>query len=185
MKILATVIVLFLFSSCASVQQSLTIAIPNTPRTIVGRDGKVEQDRGDGLTFRPDLTRVWIENQAGPDYVPRVWLLRGGKRILLVGVTKKGPPQVLDWQIQEFSLPPGINQIIVERGRYIEGKWQMIAPEFLTFKVAKLRRGWGGWYGGGWGVDNNRDCLVIIRQNCSFIYEGGRTGWYGHGRWGW
>lgn len=165
-------------------QESPTIMIPNTPRMVV-KDGKAQQAETQEESFsRPNLTKGCIENQAFP-YVPRVWLLNGSKRVLLVGQTKKGPPQVLDFQILEFSLPPGLNQVFIERWRDLGGEWQMLPPEFLTFQVAKPRRGWGDYNGSGYYDNNHYDWQIVIRQNRSFVYEGGRTGWYGHGRWGW
>ena len=167
-----------LFCGCIH-QAPPTIAIPQTPRVVIKEVPAIKNQQTAEESFsRPNLTRGYIENQAFP-YVPRVWLIRGGKKILLVGQTEKGPPQVLDWQILEFDLPPDINHIIVERWRYLSPQigWQMLPPESCKLQVAKPRRG-GYW-------DNNQyDWQIIIRQDRSYIYEGGQTGW-GHGRRGW
>jgi len=172
-------------------QESPTIMIPNTPRVLIKEipDGEKPPKKMENKESfsRPDLTQGCIKNQAWP-YVPRVWLIIGGKKILLLGETTEGRPQVLDWQISEYSLPLGMRQLIVERWRYLpnQGGWQMVGtPEFLTFEVAKTKRGWGDYNGSGYYGNNHYDWQVIIRQNRSFIYEGGRTNWYGHGRRGW
>jgi len=172
-------------------QESPTIAIPTTPRVLIKEipaGGKVPKRMENKESFsRPDLTLGCIENQAFP-YVPRVWLLAGGQKILLVGETTEGPPQVLDWQIMEFSLPPGKRQIFIERWRYLpnQGGWEMVGtPEFREFQVAKPRRGWGDYNGSGYYGNNHYDWQIVIRQNRSYIYEGGRTNFYGHGRRGW
>ena len=172
-------------------QQSPTIVIPNTPRVLIkdiptGEKVPIKMKNEESFS-RPNLTSGYVENQAFP-YVPRVWLLSGGKKFLLVGETTEGRPRVLDWQIFEFSLPPGVNQIVVERWRLLpnQGGWQIVGSleESLTFEVAKPRRGWGG-YGSGYYGNNHYDWQIIIRQNRSFVREGGRTGWFGHGRRGW
>jgi len=195
MKIIAIgfVLLLALFScGFGSIhQESPTIAIPNTPRVLIVDipDGeKVPKKMKNQESFsRSDLSLGCFENQAWP-YLPRAWLIVGGKKILLVGETTEGPPKVLDWQILEFSLPPGANSIFIERWRFLpnQGGWQMVgAPEFLTLQVAKPRRGWGDYYGSGYWSDNHYDWQIVIRQNRSYIYEGGRTNFYGHGRRDW
>jgi len=171
-----------LFCGCIH-QAPPTIAIPQTPRVlIVDSKEKLPKIMKNEESFsRPNPTVGYIENQAFP-CVPRVWLVRSGKKILLVGEEKEGPPvDVLDWQIFEFSLPPGENKIIVERWVLFlnHGGWQTISQEEFDFEVAKPRRGWGGYWG-----NNHYDWRIIIRQNRSYVYEGGRTDW-GHGRRGW
>jgi len=172
-------------------QESPTIMIPNTPRVLIkeipdGEKPPLKMENQESFS-RPDLTRGCIKNQAWP-YVPRVWLLIGGEKVLLVGETTEGRPHVRDWQILEFSLPPGIRQVIIERWRLLpnQGGWQMVgAPEFREFQVAKPKRGYGNSYGGGYYSDNHYDWRIIVRQNRSIVLTGGRTNFYGHGRWGW
>ena len=182
------VFIVLAFSACGSIHQaSPTIAIPTTPRIVIKEipvSKNVRKKVQEESFSRQDLTKGCIENQAFP-YIPRVWLLAGGKKILLIGQTKKGPPRVLDWQIFEFNLPAGLRQVIIERWRYVAGEWQMLPPEFKQFQVAKPRRGWGDYNGNGYYGNNHYDWQIIIRQNKSFIYTGGRTNFYGHGRWGW
>lgn len=177
--------------TCGYHQASPTIAIPQTPRVIIkevsiGNGVQTTTEVSQESFSRPNLTRGYIENQAFP-YVPRVWLIKGGKKVLLAGQTKKGHPNVLYWQILEFDLPPGINQVIIERWRYTSPEigWQMLPPEFKEFHVARPRRGWGDWCGSGYWSDSHYDWRIIIRQNCSFIYTGGRPDFLGHGRRGW
>lgn len=172
-------------------QESPIIAIPNTSRVLIKEIPAGEKPpatiENEESFSRPNPTVGYFKNQAWP-LVPRVWLIIGGEKVLLVGETIEGRPQVLDWQILEFSLPPGVNQILVERWRLLpnQGGWKMIgAPEFLTFQVAKPRRGWGDYNGSGYYDNNHYDWQIIIRQNRSSIYEGGRTNWSGHGRRGW
>lgn len=191
MKILPIAIAILFLHSCVPIQQSPTIMIPNTPRVLIVDipDGEKPPSRmkNQESFSRPDLTKGYIENQAFP-YVPRVWLIIGGEKVLLVGETIEGRPHVLDWQILEFSLPPGINQVIIERWRLLpnQGGWQMVGtPEFKQFHVAKPKRGWGDYNGSGYLGNNHYDWQIVIRQNRSFIYEGGRTNFYGHGRYGW
>jgi len=192
MKMISLVFVVAFFScGFGSIHQdSPTIVIPDTPRVLIvdipdGEKPPATMDNQESFS-RPDLTLGCIENQAFP-LVPRVWLIVGGKKILLVGETTEGRPKVLDWQILEFSLPPGMRQIIIERWRYLpnQGGWRQIPPEFITFQVAKPRRGWGDYYGSGYYGNNHYDWQIVIRQNRSFVYEGGRTNFYGHGRRGW
>jgi len=188
MRVITGFILLMFLASCGSIgsmhQESSTIAIPMIPLVVmkeIPAGEKVPTKMKSQESFsRPNLTKGYIENQAFP-YVPRVWLLAGGEKILLVGETIDGRPQVLDWQILEFSLPPGVNQVIIERWRFLpnQGGWQMLPPEFKEFQVAKPRRGWGDYNGSGYWTDNHYDWRIIIHQNRSFIYTGGRPNWYG------
>lgn len=110
MKVTILIVFSVMILGCGSIQQeSPMIFTPTTPRTII-REVPVDQKRPQAKAraqesfSRPDLTRGYIENQAFP-YVPRVWMLFGDKKILLVGRTKVGRPMILDWQILEFNLP--------------------------------------------------------------------------------
>ena len=183
MRILLVFVVVIL-SACGSIhQESPTIMIPQIPRVIIKEvhavNGKVQTKMPEESFSRPDLTRGYIENQAFP-YVPRVWLIAGGKKILLVGQTKKGPPKVLDWQILEFNLPPGLNQIIVEWWEYrpYHGGWKQIKAETKDFQVAVSRRG----YWSGYGNSSHYNWSIVIRSDRALVYKGGRGAWYGHSR---
>ena len=164
-----------MFSACGYIhQQSSIIATPTTPRVVIKEvsvDGKAPVKTENQESFsRPDLTRGYIENQAFP-YTPRVWLLAGGKQVLLVGQTEKGPPQVLDWQILEFNLPPGLCQIIVEWWEYLPhyGGWRQIRAEMANIQIARPRRG----YWSGYGDSSHYNWSVVIRPDRVLVYEKG------------
>jgi len=167
-------------------QESPTIMIPNTPRVLIkeipdGEKPPATIENQESFS-RPNPTVGYFKNQAWP-LVPRVWLIIGGEKVLLVGETIEGRPQVLDWQIFEFSLPPGLCQIIVEWWEYFPHHrgWRHVKTKMVAFQVARLRRE----YWSGYGDSAHYNWSVVIRPDRVLVYEGGRTGWYGHGRWGW
>lgn len=181
------IFMLLAFSACGPAQRPFTILIPKTPRVLIVEipaGEKVPKTIENKESFsRSDPTNGYIENQAWPR-VPRVWLLVGGEKVLLVGETTEGSPKkVLDWQILEFSLPPGLRQIIVEWWEDLphHGGWRQVKTKIVAFQVACLRQG----YWSGYGNSSHYNWSVIIRPDDVFVYECGRAPWYGHGRRGW
>lgn len=105
-------IILFLLHclGCAYTRQEpAIIEEPTTPRIVI-KEAPVASEGGEktqkeelftSTSRYPDLTQGYIENKAFP-YVPKVWLLQRGQKIILSGPAQ-GPPQFNTGVIKEFN----------------------------------------------------------------------------------
>ncbi len=142
--------------------------IPATPE----REKKAEEEKEELFSYSqqyPDMTRGYIENRAFP-YVPKVWLIKGRLKIVLVG-PENGPPVFSTGQIREFNLPPGAHILHIERWQHLSyyGGWRkMKKVEVIKLNVAPFPKkgSWRRW------ADGHYGWFVTIYPDHSTVYSG-------------
>jgi len=160
-------------------QEPVVIEEPVTPRVVIkevpfkgqGKD-RAGADKEEFFTssyLYPDMTKGYIENKAFP-YVPKVWLVKGGQKIVLVG-PELGPPEFATGEIREFNLPPGTHILHIERWQHLPyyGGWKKLKRvEVIKVKVAQFpeKGSWRYW------ADSYYGWFVIIHPDHSTVYSG-------------
>jgi hypothetical protein len=157
-------------------QGPIVIKEPTAPRVVV-KEAPAEAKKGEekkeelfeSSYLYPDLTRGYIENQAFP-YLPKVWLLKEGQKIFLVG-PEQGPPEISIEETREFNLPPGENVLYVERWQYFVhyGGWRKVRQvEVVKVSVAEFRRHghWRYW------MDSHYGWWLIVYPERTQVYGG-------------
>lgn len=153
MKKIVFIFLVFLFflTSCGVFcpQQQPFIIGASAPRVVVvevpekGADPNQRNEEKYFSAVYPDVTKGYIENQAFP-YYPKVWLIKDGKKIALIG-PEKGPPLMCDGEIGEFNLPPGLHILHVERWQKLPavyGGWRSVGKvEIIKLNVAQFAPG--------------------------------------------
>jgi len=130
-------------------QKPVIIEEPTTPRVVFREipatpqgEKEAKEKKEELFSYSqqyPDMTRGYVENRAFP-YVPKVWLIKGGQKIVLVG-PEHGPPEFSTGQIREFNLPPGAHMLHIERWQHLSyyGGWRkMKKVEVVKVKVARF-----------------------------------------------
>tara|TARA_B100000315_G_C14540233_1_gene570530 strand:+ start:558 stop:1121 length:564 start_codon:yes stop_codon:yes gene_type:complete len=171
-------IVLVMILSCAY-QEPIVIEEPRTPRVVFREipaesegQKEVKEEKEELFSYDqqyPDMTRGYIENKAFP-YVPKVWLIKEGLKIVLVG-PEVGPPKFATGEIREFNLPPGFHIFHIERWQHFSyyGGWQKAKKvEVVKVNVARFpeKGSWRGW------ADGHYGWFVTIHPEYSTVYSG-------------
>ena len=158
-------------------QKPIVIEEPTIPRIVVKEvptgpeepEKKEKEEYFESSYLYPDLTRGYIENKAFP-YMPKVWLLVQGKKILLIG-PETGPPKISVGEIREFNLPPGKHIFHIERWQHFAhyGGWSKVRKtEVVKISIAEFRRSGRGRY---W-IDSHYGWWLIIYPDQTQVYGG-------------